>query len=153
MKKYPTTIQEDIMKKRHLVLAALLGLATTGLLQAQSFYPVLKNYSAADMERLDKSYANSLSYPNNNVVESALATVTMIKLDVPADEFSLITEKIDDLVTSGETPVIRFKAYLAEMVFSDPGMFREEAVRQYENTDALFSALAERMTKTLLSSN
>ncbi|MGD0338931.1 MAG: hypothetical protein ABSB78_09095 [Bacteroidota bacterium] len=141
------------MKTKHLVLVALLGLATTGILQAQFFYPVLKNYSAADMKRLDKAYASSLSYPNNNIVEAALALVTMIKLDVPANKFSLIEDKIGDLVIKGETPVIRFKAYLAEMVFTDPDMFREEAVRHYENTDALFSALAERITKTLLSSN
>jgi hypothetical protein len=141
------------MKTKHVVLTALMICAITGLLQAQTFYPVLKNSSAAYKERLDKCYAISLSYDNNGLVESALAIVTMMKLDVPGDEFSRIKDEIDDLAVDGATPVIRFKAYLADAVFANPAMFKEEAARRYDDPDALFSALAERLTKTLLSSN
>lgn len=153
MKHKSTIIQEDVMKTKQLVLAALVIFAISGLLQAQSFYPVLKNYSDAAKERLDKAYSISLSFNNNNIIEAALAIVTMMKLDVPSYDFSMIKDKIDDLAANGATPVIRFKAYLAEAVFTNPVMFKEEAIGQYDDPDALFSALAERMTKTLLSSN
>jgi hypothetical protein len=140
------------MNKKQMVLAALMLGALTNLSQAQTFFPVLKNFSAADKERVDKSYAISLSSDNNGLNESALAVVAMVKLDLPAEQFSRIKEEIDRLVTNGATPVIRYKAYLAEAVFANPAMFKDVAARQYTNRDAFFGALAEKMTKTLLSS-
>jgi hypothetical protein len=151
MKHNSTTLQEDVMNKKQMVLAALMVAVITNLSQAQTFYPVLQNFSAAEKERMDKSYAISLNFTYNGIVESALAVVTMVKLDVPADEFPMIKDKIDDLTVNGATPVIRYKAYLAKAVFANPAMFKEEAAHQYSNPDAFFSAMAERMTKTLLS--
>jgi hypothetical protein len=152
MKQKPTNLQEDVMNKKQMVLVALMIGALATLTQAQTFFPVLKNFSAADKERVDKSYAIALSEDNNGLNESALAVAAMVKLDLPADEFPMIKKEIDRLVTAGATPVIRYKAYLAEAVFANPLMFQEAAARQYSDRDVFFSALAERMTKVLLSS-
>ncbi|MGA3288187.1 MAG: hypothetical protein ABSD46_12255 [Bacteroidota bacterium] len=140
------------MNKKQMVLAALMIGAITNLSQAQTFYPVLKNSSAAEKERLDKNYALSLNSPNNGTVESALAVVTMIKLDLPADEFPMIRDKIDYLAAHSTTPMIRYRACLAGAVFAHPAMFTEEAAHQYSDSEAFFSALADRKTKPLLSS-
>jgi hypothetical protein len=152
MKHKPTNLQEDVMNKKQMVLAALMIGALTNLSQAQNFFPVLKNFSAADKERLDKSYAVSLSDDNIGLNESALAVVAMVKLDLPTEEFSMIKGEIDRLVTNGATPVIRYKAYLTKAVFANPAMFKDVAAHQYTNRDVFFSAIAEKMTKTLLSS-
>ena len=148
----PTNLQEDVMNKKQMVLAVLMLGAITNLSQSQTFFPVLKKFSEADKERIDKNYAVDLSMDHNGINESALAVVTMVKLDLPADEFSRIKDEIDRLETNGATPVIRYKAYLAKAVFTNPAMFKEEAARQYSDRDAFFSALAGRMTKVLLSS-
>ncbi len=140
------------MNKKQLVLVALMIGATINLLQAQSFYPVLKNFSTAEKERVDKVFANSLSSGNNGLIESVLTIVTKMKLDLPADEFPKIKDEIDNLVTDGTTPVVRYKAYLAGAVFANPEMFKGQTTHQYNNQEAFFSELAETMTKTLLSS-
>ena len=140
------------MNKKQMVLAALMIGAISTFSQAQTFYPADQKFTPAQKERVDKNYAYTLSFTNDGLIESALAVVTMVKLDLPADEFSEIKDKIDRLATKGETPVIRYKAYLAEAVFTNPAMFKEEAERQYSDSDAFFTALAGRMTKTLLSS-
>jgi hypothetical protein len=152
MKHKSTTLQEDVMNKKQMVLAALMLAAGTALSQAQTFYPVLKNFSVADKERMDKSFANSLSLANNGIVASALAIVTMIKLDLPADEFPLVRERINDLVAHGETPLIRYRACLAGAVFDHPELFKEEAECQYSDPSALFSALDHRTSDAMLSS-
>ena len=152
MKQQPTNLQEDVMNKKQVILAALMVGAITGLSHAQTFFPVLKNFSAADKERVDKGYAFALSADNIGLNESALAVVAMVKLDLPAEKFSMIKKEIDRLVTKGATPVIRYKAYLVGAVFANPAMFKEEGSRQYDDRDVLFSALAGRMTKVLLSS-
>ena len=152
MKLKPTNLQEDVMNKKQMILVALMIGAFTTLSQAQTFFPVLKNFSAAGRERIDKSYAFDLSADNNGLNESALAIVAMVKLDLPADEFSMIKKEIERLVINGSTPAIRYKAYLVKTVFANPAMFKEVATRQYRDSDAFFSALAEQMTKVLLSS-
>jgi hypothetical protein len=146
------TLQEDVMNKKQMVLAALMITAITNLSQAQTFYPVLKKFSTAEKERMDRSYAVSLNFTYNGLIESALAVVTMIKLDLPEDEFPMIKGAIDDLAVHGTTPVIRSKAFLAKAVFANPAIFKEEAARQYSDPNTFFCALADRMTKTLLSS-
>jgi hypothetical protein len=140
------------MNKKQMVLAALMVGAITTLSQAQTFFPVLKNFSAADKERIDKNYAFALRVDNDGINESALAVVAMVKLDLPADEFSMIKGEIDLLVTNGATPMIRYRAYLVKAVFANPAMFKEEAARQYSDRDEFFSALAGKMAKVLLSS-
>ncbi len=143
--------QGDVMKTNRMLLAALLFCTTAAFTQAQSFYPSLKKASESDMERLDKAYAWTLTEENNGTTEMALAIVSMIKLDLPSGDFARIKSHIDDLTLGGATPVIRYKASLASAVFMDPEMFREESQRTYQDEDAFFSALAQRMTKTLLS--
>lgn len=140
------------MNKKHMVLAALMIFAITSLSQAQTFYPVLKNFSAADKERLDKVYAVSLSSNQNGLVGSALAVVTMMKLDIPADEFPMIRDRIEYLAAHSSKPMIRYRACLAEAVFANPAMFKEVAAHQYSDTDEFFSALADNKAKPLLSS-
>jgi hypothetical protein len=140
------------MNKKQMVLAALMVGAITTLSQAQTFFPVLKNFSAAGKERIDKNYAFALRVDNDGINESALAVVAMVKLDLPADEFSMIKGEIDLLVTNGATPMIRYRAYLVKAVFANPAMFKEEAARQYSDRDEFFSALAGKMAKVLLSS-
>ncbi len=140
------------MNKKQMILAGLMLGAIINLSQAQTFFPVIKKFSEADKERIDKNYAISLSMEHNGINESALAVVTMVKLDLPADEFLMIKKEIDRLVTNGATPVIRYKAYLAKAVYANPAMFKEVVACQYSDRDVFFSALAERMTKVLLSS-
>jgi hypothetical protein len=151
MKHKSTTFQEDVMNKKQMLLIAVMLAAGTGLSQTQTFYPVLKNCSAADKERMDKSFANSLSLTNNGLVASALAIVTMVKLDLPADEFPLIRDKINYLAAHGATPLIRYRACLAGAVFDNPGLYKEVSERQYSDPSALFVALDNRTNDPMLS--
>jgi hypothetical protein len=140
------------MKKNQLVLAALMIGVMVTLTQAQMFYPVLQKFTHADKERIDKGYSFALASNHNGIIETSLAIVTMVKLDMPTSEFPKVKDEIDNLAIKGETPSIRYKAYLAGAVFANPAMFKEVTGHQYSNSDALFSAVADKMTKTLLSS-
>jgi hypothetical protein len=140
------------MNKKQIILASLILFAGTDLSQAQTFFPVLKKYSVLDKERIDRNFAVSLHSSNNGLVESALSVVTMIKLDLPADEFPMIRDQIDYLAAHGETPMVRYRACLAGAVFANPAMFQEQAAMQYSDAEAMFSALAYGTDKPTLSS-
>jgi hypothetical protein len=137
---------------KHTIVAALIIFGIAAVSQAQTFYPKLKNFSASDKDRMDKVYADCLDSGNNGIVQDALAIVTMMKLDTPTDEYPRIKSEISNLATSGSKPAIRYKAYLAGAVFANPSFFQEETRRLYDDPDSFFRALAERLTKTFLTS-
>jgi hypothetical protein len=152
-KQQSTTLKEDVMNKKQIALAATLVVAATNFSYAQFFYPVLGKFTPHKKDLVDKNYTVTLESENERIVESALAIVTMVKLDLPQDELPMLKGKIDDLVTSGPSPVIRYKAYIASAVFTNPAMFKQESARNYNDSNELFGALSERLSQTLLSSN
>ena len=99
-----------------MILAAMMLFAATNLSYAQLFFPVLGKYTPAEKERIDKLIAISLNSWNRGVVESALAIATMIKVDLPTDEFPMIRAKIENLANSSTVPAIRYKACIAKAV-------------------------------------
>ena len=141
------------MNKKQVFLAALIIVIAAALTQAQSFYPALKGYSAEAKAQLDMTYANLLNSKNNQYIENALATVAMIKLDLPADEFPLIQNKIDAIAANGATPTIQYKASLAKAVYANTALFKVEAARHYDTTDAFFSAIAQKAGNASVSTN
>lgn len=111
----------------------------------------LKSYEDCDMGRYESNYLGSLNYSAcNTIVESGLAQVAMIKLAQPNTELKKLKQQIDELVVNGATARIRYKAYLASIVFAQPEIFFTEKHGTYMNGEELFTALAERLQKELL---
>jgi hypothetical protein len=141
------------MNTKRMMLAVVMILTTVTVLQAQPYYPRLQNYSAKDKKRIDRGYAEALKSPNDGVVETALAVVTLLKMDLPDDEFPKIQNEVCYLKTHGATPMIRYRACLVEAVFYSPEMFKEVPTRRYSDPDTFFDAFVERMSKPYLSAN
>ena len=149
---HKTTIcKGDVMKSKHGILAAVMIVAITGLVQAQTFYPVLKTFSAADIGRMDKIYAISLHQMNDGLVESVLAIITKVKMDLPAENLPAIRDAINDLANHASSPMIRYRASLVGAVFANPERYRDEATDRYNDPEAFFNSLAETRAKTLSS--
>lgn len=106
----------------------------------------LKSYQDLDVQRYGKNFIPSLEFTScNDIVEAGLAQVAMLKLAQPKAELKALENKIDELALHGETPAIRYKAYLTSMVFEHPEMFVYEKYGDYADGDQLFTALAERL--------
>jgi hypothetical protein len=137
-----TTIMEDVMNTKQLAITAMMLFVATEASFAQSFYPKLKKYSSADKQRIEKIYASTLASDNKGVVESALTIAIKMKLDLPEDEFPMLSAKIERLMSLSTTPSIRYKAFIASAVFSHPDQFRNIIAQQYDNPADLFDVLA-----------
>jgi hypothetical protein len=125
--------------------------ATATVIQAQPYYPELQKYSAKDKKKIDRAYADALKAPNDGVVQTALAIVTLLKMDLPEDDFPRIQKEVQYLKAHGSTPGIRYRACLVEAVFYSPEMFKEVPTRHYSDPDVFFDAFVERMSQPLLS--
>lgn len=107
-------------------------------------------YQKAKLGSVEKSYVAALQSENDGVVESALAHVTRMKLCLPARDFPALEAVIADLVKSGRTPAIRYRAYLAALVFDGPELFKEEQATEFRTPEELYAAISHRLQASLL---
>lgn len=111
------------------------------------------DYSVTRLDKARKNFIASLNSGNDGVVESAIAQVAHMRAMLPQVDLSDIEAAVDELANSGRTPVIRYKAYLAGLVFANPRMFSQEITVDYASGDEFFTAIASRLQQTLLSHN
>jgi hypothetical protein len=102
------------------------------------------------IEKVRKNYFWSLSSTNTGVVEGALAQIAYISLCMPSFCTEEMTAAVASLAATGNTPAIRYRAYLTGLVIENPRMFAVERDGRYESGEQLFSALATRLQATLL---
>jgi hypothetical protein len=147
------------MKKS--LVVTLVAAALAGTLSAAAQAQVLEQpelscpgkFAQADLSQIEKRYLPCLRSENDGVVESALGHVTQMKLCLPDVEFAQVQGMVIDLSVDGRTPAIRAKAQLASLVYRSPELFVAEHGREFQTMRELFTALAERVSKTLLAGN
>ena len=72
------------------------------------------------IDRAKKGYLHSLNSDNEGIVESALFYVLKFKLTYPGLDVSEIGERINEVAQNGDTPEIRYKAYIAVNYLNNP---------------------------------
>jgi hypothetical protein len=147
------------MKKQIVVSMTLAAALAAGQVFAQGQVPeprilsCVESHQIANIPRVEKAYADCLQSDVEGVVESALAHVTRLKLCVPERKFPMIEKALARLMREGQTPTIRFRAYLASMVHDMPSMFVREQSVDFATPDELYAALSERVHQNLLGNN
>ena len=148
------------MKPSTMVLAAVTMAALVSPAPAQ-----LRNSPAPDREsvrpaytekavrRFEANYLACIASANEGVVESAIAHSVRMKWAIPSARLEDLRVALGTLAASGKTPAIRYKAYLAGMVFDAPVMFENEASQKYMWDEDLFDAVSARAQKALLGCN
>ena len=96
---------------------------------------------------------SALKSENEGVVESAIFISLSLKNYFPETNIGKIVNKINDLVTDGSTPVIKYKAQLASLYFTYPALFSDIKISSKGNPDAYFKMISERLVNTSLASN
>jgi hypothetical protein len=105
-----------------------------------------------NLSQVERSYALCLKSPIDGVVESALAHITRLKLCRPEVGFGRIADILPELAREGRTPAIRYKAYIASMVYDMPGLFAPEQAVEFRTAEDLYAALSNRLQSSLLGS-
>jgi hypothetical protein len=146
------------MKRYAMVLAGMM-IAGASFAQAQNaavgaedekYFADPARYSQIKMEKAQKGYKCCLQCKADGVVETAIAQVAWMRLAVKDRDMTDLKAELDRLAVMGRTPAIRYKAYLACQVFDYPEIFGSVQQAGVENADELFSALANRLQKTLV---
>ncbi len=110
-------------------------------------------YNDEYIQKAIKNYEAALNSSNDGVVESAIAHVTFMRIDLPKTDLKKIEATLTNLAEAGRTPVIRYKAYLASIVFESPSTFANALKTDAVESDQFFSVIASEVQRTLLGQN
>jgi hypothetical protein len=138
------------MKSIVAVLAVVATFAGATLAQEKAYFPSADKYTVAAVAKLEKAMTPCLECQNDGVVESALAQIAWAKLNVASYDFSAMRAVLNKLAIYGQTPEIRYKAYLVTLVFDHTELFRDVLGKEYADGTDLFSAISERVRRSLL---
>ena len=136
-----------------LAIAASTALSQVSIRQTVDERPYLSksmNYGTAKLSQAKKNLLWTLKSDNDGVVESAIGQIAHMRVMVPLEDITDIEVALAQLANYGRTPAIRYKAYLATMVFANPGMFRQDVTKDYASSDEFLSAVASRLQQTVL---
>jgi|GEM_PF-974556 len=109
--------------------------------------------SAGEISRDERNYVACLVSRNDAVVESAIAQSVKMRWALPAAGLDEMRTTLEKLATGGKTAAIRYKAYLAGLVYDSPALFEDESGQKYAWDEDLFAAISGKAEKALLGFN
>jgi len=107
-------------------------------------------YTEKAIHRFEANYRACFASANAGVIESAIAQSVRMRWAIPSARLEELRMALGTLAESGKTPAIRYKAYLAGLVYDAPVMFEEESAQKYVWDEDLFDAVSARAQKALL---
>jgi len=107
-------------------------------------------FAGQDVSRYEHNYMAGLTSANDGVVESAIAQSVRMKWALPSAQLEELKCTLGTLTTGGRTTAIRYKAYLAGLVYDSPSIFNGESGQKYMWDEDLFNAISMRAQKALL---
>lgn len=133
-----------------LMMLTLAAAITTSAAAHDRYFSDAQRHRAVDLAPVAVRYMQALTSENEGVVCSALAHATWMKLMVPERSFTDLQASINSLAATGKTSEIRYRAYLASMVFDRPALFKGEEAKEFENGDDMFASVSHRITVVML---
>ena len=105
----------------------------------------LRSYQQCDLQKIEKYLLVSLNYDVEGVVMGALRDIAKIKLAQPGCTSEPIEKRVSELVRTGASSAIRYKAYLTSIVLTSPWAFEEEGLAEFMTDEQFFTALARKL--------
>jgi hypothetical protein len=135
--------------KTLMMLTLAVAITTSGVARDRYFSDAQRHRSV-DLAPVAQRYIECLSSENEGVVNSALAHATWMKLMVPERSFTDLQARINALAAMGSTSEIRYRAYLASMVYDRPALFKGEEAKEFQDGDDMFTSVSQRLSFVML---
>jgi hypothetical protein len=145
--------KEEAMKTKQMLFAAGLLAATLApgaQAQDSSYFGNVDCSKIQKVEKAKKNFLMALSSENDGLVEAALSQVAYLALKLPECRPEEIRAAVGSLSVVGRTPAIRYKAYLALLVFENPEMFSAQRGGLYASDTEFFLDISRQVQKTLV---
>lgn len=146
------------MKARVLMIAGIFLAVLPAVGQSQqteevvvgSCFGRISSYSKQHLEKAARSYESGLKSTNEGVVEASITFSTFLRIADPQLDLSNIHRELEKVAVSGPTPALRYKAYLATMVFENPQVFKSAWGVEGPDGSRFFTTVAGQLSDSLL---
>jgi hypothetical protein len=115
-----------------------------------SCFKRISSYTRLHLEKAATNYEVGLKSGNDGLVESSITYSTLLRVAAPELNLGGIRAEMEKLIMSGNTPAIRYKAYLASIVFENPRTFTNALGADGGDGNQFFGMVAEHVSKSLL---
>lgn len=105
------------------------------------------------IEFAKKNIKNGLLSDNDGVLESAMRLTAQIKLRYPATDVKELAAILDKISVSHPSGRVRYKAYIASNICSDPQWYNEDVRVAKATEEDFFRVASERLQQKLYSVN
>lgn len=107
----------------------------------------------AKVEKNLKNFLSAMSCENTGVVESSIIICVELKALYPEYDLTKVEDKLNSLAVDGETPVIRYRAQLASLYYSNYPLFANMKIVDKEYPEKTFMAIIEKLEGKKVASN
>lgn len=105
------------------------------------------------VEKNLKNFLLAMSCENTGVVESSIIICVELKALYPQHDLKKVEDKLNSLAVDGETPVIRYRALLASLYYSNYPIFANLKIVDKDNPEKTFRAIIDRIENYRIASN
>ena len=105
------------------------------------------------VELAKKNLMIGLHSENTGLVESCVKMVAKVKLFAPSADVAELQEVLDELSVTHPSATVRYKAYIASNICSDPEWFAKENSVVTADEDQFFIKAARRLQQKLFGLN
>ena len=118
--------------------------------------PLAIGWTKAKVEKAQAGLLQGLQSNCAGVVESAIFQIVKIKIDLRESDLAGFQKQISRLIVEGETPEVRYKAYIAHFFLDNPNLlFNSSHLPELqrlsdENRDHFFAILTEEVKQYML---
>jgi hypothetical protein len=138
------------MRHRTIITAVVL---MTAIATGAAMEPAKKFTSVEQkIEYMKKNLAVALRSENAGLVEAAMRGVAQLKMNYPSTEVGTLKETLEKISVEHPSGTVRYKAYIASAVCSEPGWYALDAAVTAADPDDFFIAASHRLQQKLLSS-
>jgi hypothetical protein len=105
------------------------------------------------IEKAEQGFLYAMSSEQTGVVENCIFISMELKCRYPEFEFKKVQAKLNLLAGAGETPVIRYRAQLASLYYSNYSLFADIKIEDKDNPEKTFRAIIDRIENNRVASN
>lgn len=88
---------------------------------------------------------------NDGVVQASMSLVAKLQLRYPHADISELKDELDAMAVDLRSPSLRYKAFIASMVCTQPSWFDNDPAIVYEDQEQFFSTASEKLRLKLIS--
>jgi len=135
--------------KKHTMIAAVIAAV---FVSAGGYSQTILQNHVCTTDMAKSNYIMALRSENEGLEESSLMQSAKVRILYPDVNFQEVKQVVDSLAVNGNTPTLRYEAYLASNVLENPSWFAKWDRQAMQDPDTFFVSVAAQLQERIFGS-